>query len=241
MAKQVATSPMPGKRQRSPNFPALALEDALKRAQIVYEKDRRASISGTVILEHLGYGKKISGSAGRVLSALRQYALLDDTADDKYRISDNAYLILTLPGDSAKRWEAIQKAATNPAAFRDVLKKYPEGLPSDSALREYLIAERGFNADSIELFIRALKTTITFAKLDQGAYHGPDDEVPLDLSRNLPDPAKSPATGVSREVSSLAEGEAVLQWPASISPESVQDLEDWLSLVLKKLKRRTKD
>lgn len=44
--------------------------------------------------------------------------------------------------------------------------------------------------------------------------------------------------GISREVSSLEEGEAILQWPASLSPDSVQELEDWLDLVKKKLKRR---
>ncbi len=44
--------------------------------------------------------------------------------------------------------------------------------------------------------------------------------------------------GISREVSSLEEGEAVLQWPASLSPGSVQELGDWLDLVKKKLHRR---
>jgi hypothetical protein len=46
------------------------------------------------------------------------------------------------------------------------------------------------------------------------------------------------AISVAREVSSLPEGEAMLQWPASISSESVKDLEDWLGLVIRKLKRR---
>jgi hypothetical protein len=44
--------------------------------------------------------------------------------------------------------------------------------------------------------------------------------------------------GVAREVSSFTEGEAVLQWPATMSPESVLELEDWLELVVKKMKRR---
>jgi hypothetical protein len=50
-------------------------------------------------------------------------------------------------------------------------------------------------------------------------------------------PPSSPPS-IAREVSSLPEGEAVLQWPAILSPESVQDLEDWLELLIKKLKRR---
>ncbi len=47
-----------------------------------------------------------------------------------------------------------------------------------------------------------------------------------------------PLIGIAREVSTLDEGEAVLQWPATVSKESVQELEAWLNLVLKKLKRR---
>jgi hypothetical protein len=46
------------------------------------------------------------------------------------------------------------------------------------------------------------------------------------------------AAGIAREVSALEEGEAVLQWPAVLSPESVDELEDWLNLVVKKLRRR---
>lgn len=51
-------------------------------------------------------------------------------------------------------------------------------------------------------------------------------------------PGGKPPIGVAREVSTLDEGEALLQWPATVSKESVQELEAWLNLVLKKLKRR---
>lgn len=238
-------------QQRSPNFPSISLPEALKRAKTVYEKDRRNAVSAGVVMEHLGYGKNVSGSAGRVLSALRQYGLLDDTPDDKYRVSDNAYFILTLPDESTKRWEAIGKSATKPAVFKEILKKYVDGLPSDSALREYLIAERAFNPASVDNFIRALKGTIEFAKLYEKSYDAgtgddpgdtPDDQGTMDTDRNHDQGnrtnPKPPPAGVAREVSSLQEGEAMLQWPATLSPDSVAELEDWLALVVKKLKRR---
>jgi hypothetical protein len=53
---------------------------------------------------------------------------------------------------------------------------------------------------------------------------------------NLMKPA--PPVGTVREVSVLDEGEAVLQWPASLSAASVEELEAWLQLVIKKVKRR---
>ena len=43
---------------------------------------------------------------------------------------------------------------------------------------------------------------------------------------------------MAREVSAFPEGEAILQWPATFSKASVEDLQDWLNLVIKKMKRR---
>lgn len=56
---------------------------------------------------------------------------------------------------------------------------------------------------------------------------------PLPIKAPPPPPA-----GSVREVSVLDEGEAVLQWPAAISMTSVAELEEWLNLVVRKLKRR---
>lgn len=36
---------------------------------------------------------------------------------------------------------------------------------------------------------------------------------------------------------SMAEGVVTLEWPAEISAESAQDIEDWLELVKRKIKR----
>ena len=81
---------------------------------------------------------------------------------------------------------------------------------------------------------------------DDGAFlfvKGTSIGIPVDQAQKadppveLKPPVKSPLV-TSREVSNLEEGEAILQWPASLSPDSVHELEDWLSLVVKKLKRR---
>jgi len=46
------------------------------------------------------------------------------------------------------------------------------------------------------------------------------------------------ASTISREVASFPEGQAWLQWSTQMSAESVGELEEWLLLVVKKLKRR---
>jgi len=40
-----------------------------------------------------------------------------------------------------------------------------------------------------------------------------------------------------QDVFSLAEGEAVIHWPTPLSPDSIADLEEWLELVKRKIKR----
>ena len=42
-----------------------------------------------------------------------------------------------------------------------------------------------------------------------------------------------------QDVFSLAEGEAVIHWPTPLSPDSISDLEEWLDLVKRKIKRST--
>src|SRR3989442_6142805 len=62
---------------RSPNFPIVSLKEAIEKVRVLYDKDRRSPMTPSVVLEHLGYARKKSGTAGRVVSALRQFGLLD--------------------------------------------------------------------------------------------------------------------------------------------------------------------
>jgi hypothetical protein len=45
------------------------------------------------------------------------------------------------------------------------------------------------------------------------------------------------ATGSKEDVSTLSSGDALLQWPERITPDEYEDLEGWLQLMLRKLKR----
>lgn len=286
---------------RSPNFPVISLPEAIKKAKVLYDADGRTAVSPKVLLGHLGYGEKLSGAAGRIIAALRQYGLVEDVAGDKYRVSDAAFHIFTLSEAAPLRVQAIAASAKKPPVFREVLAAYPDRLPSDSALRDFLIAEKKFNPVSVETFIRALKGTVDFAKphdhtkqddgeaaaavfigdyvqwesqgmlqfqaakkvvgfSDDGAYafvEGETTGIPMEQLSKVDPPGLPPrvpplmpshlagaANGggklppnVAREVFSLEDGEAVLQWPTTLNADGVQELEDWLALVVKKLKR----
>jgi hypothetical protein len=284
------TAVPPARGPRSPNFPSIPLSEALVKARVLYDKDKRNSTSLRTVLEHLGFGAKLSGSAGRVLSALRQFGLLEETGG-QYRITEGAVRVFTLSDNAPERTAAIQAAAQKPAIYREVLGQYAEGLPSDATLRDFLILKKKFNPDSVDTFIRAFKATIELAKLTPGVYNsneldaptpdvsvgdyvqwesqgvlqfvapkrivgisedrgfvfveGSPTGIPITQLQKVEAPATphfaKPPMGVAREVSALEEGEAVLQWPATLSVESVQELEDWLTLVIKKLKRRASE
>jgi hypothetical protein len=45
--------------------------------------------------------------------------------------------------------------------------------------------------------------------------------------------------GTKEDVFSLDEGPVVLTWPDRISPDSARDLEDWLALIGRNIKRAT--
>jgi hypothetical protein len=159
-------------KERSPNFPFIALEVALQRAQAVYSHERRSSAPTVAIAKHWGYSEASSGFK-QTLGALKNYGLLVDEPGPSgrmVRLSDLALRILldTRP-DSRERTEYLRQAALTPAVASEVFQRWPEGLPSDHTLTHFLMFERGFQDDTA---VRAAKI------LRQNEVHvGPSSQV----------------------------------------------------------------
>src|SRR5690606_11872364 len=128
-----------------------------------------ASVSAKTILKHFGFGEKVSGSSARVISALRQFGLLEESGDN-HRVSEAAYLILSLSEGNPKRVQLLQECLRKPAIYREIMREYSEGLPSDHAVRDHLISEKKFNPASVDTFLRVFKSSMAFAKVEMGAY-----------------------------------------------------------------------
>ena len=151
------------KKHRSPAFPFIAIGDAINRLQVIFRHDKRAWTTAEAILSHLGFkGSARSGTAGRVIAALKQYGLLDENAG-QYRVSDAGFRILHLPDDSDERATLIRQTALTPQIFQRLLAHYQGELPSDAALRSHLILKEKFNPDSVNHFIRVFRQTIDVA------------------------------------------------------------------------------
>lgn len=156
-----------GSKQRGPNFPSISLARALELAQILYDKEKRAAVAGPVVLGHWGYKNPKSSTATMALAALRSYGLVDYQGAGLNRLvklSTRALkILLKTPGRDAE----LREAALAPKVHGQIWDRYKEdGLPSDEAIRHYLILELDFNDSAVGPFLARLRETFSLAKLD---------------------------------------------------------------------------
>jgi hypothetical protein len=159
-----------GKRHRSPGYPVIALGDAIEKTKLVFQQDKRAFTTPDAIISHLGFKK--GGSARRVVSALRQYGLLDEESG-RYRVSELGFKLIHLSETSEERLRLVREAALNPPIIYRVIEHFQGELPSDTTLKEHLILTEKFNPDSVDLFIGVLRETLTLVK-QLGMEYTPD-------------------------------------------------------------------
>ena len=110
------------------------------------------------------------------------------------------------------------------------------GLPQPKRLA-------GFSEDGQYGFVEGSQTGIPVGEIiSTEPPEQPSGMVPLRNLMRLPDPSRSDQGAKMRQdVFSLAEGEAIIHWPTPLSDDSIKDLEDWLELVKRKIKRSAAD
>jgi hypothetical protein len=230
-AAQVAKVDSTKKKQviRSPKYPLITITDALAKAKVIYQYEKKAKTTAAVVLGHLGY-KNATGLAARVLSALQQYGLLDKS-DSQYRISEQAFKIFNLTEDDPERARLMREAALKPALFKELLSKYPDDLPSDATLKSYLVIHKDFNENSVESFFKVFKGAIDLAKPYTEGYtsaelHGDQDPPEVQdiqtpslnrLGQKQPPPPVIPVGHKDFPLYLSQSQKAVLYIPASIS------------------------
>jgi len=162
-------------RKRSPRYPIVGIDEALERARLIYNEDRRAFATFDAILEHMGYKarEKKGGRSARMVATLNQYGLLEKKGS-QYRVSDTAFRIFELPEDNPERAQLIRQAALSPPIISKVLRHYKGELPSDTTLRSYLVLDEEFNRDSAGEFIKVLRRTIQVANPSEADYNALD-------------------------------------------------------------------
>lgn len=151
---------------RSPSYPAINLETALRRARELYDVERQHPIPVETAVRHLGY-KGISGPANGTVAALKKFGLITDEGsgtERRVRITNLCVEALANP-DADARAAAIRRVALTPAIHREMWNQYGTNLPSDATLVWNLERQRGFTPVGAKDFIREYKETVAFARL----------------------------------------------------------------------------
>jgi hypothetical protein len=238
------------------------LERAIEKAKVIYDACRQVDVPIRAIHSRWGY-QPMSGLVLQTVAALKAYGLVVVSGDkDKrvVRISDVAVKILREHPDCEK---LIQEAALSPAIYAELWDKYKaDGLPPDDILGNYLEWEKDFNPKAIAGFITDYRATIDFAKLtptgimgdnDDGGSDGDDDapetegeKPPKKNTTGTPPPKPKRAElpggepGMASDTWTIGENIIVFQYPRQLNAVEYRDLEDWMMLQLRKIKRLVK-
>ena len=158
----------PKREIRTSGYPRIDLEQAIRRARQLWDKQKRQFARIETVVGHWGYQSK-SGPAASTLAALIKFGLLVTTGsgeDRKARVSKRALRILTSKEDSSEWIKSISAAARKPAIHQKIRDKWRAGLPSDEELRTYLLKQEGFSNNAAREFIPQIRKTFAFAQLE---------------------------------------------------------------------------
>ncbi len=147
------------KRDRSPNYPSLTFTEALTSTRKIWDQDKKHPVSVDLASQHLGY-KQANGVSLTMIGAMKRYGLLV-SVEKEVRVSDDANTIFLYPSGAPEAAAVIKRLAILPSLFKEVLGKFPDGLPSDANLRARLQDEWHFaSPKAADKFIEALREAV---------------------------------------------------------------------------------
>ena len=159
---------MPPTKARSRNYPSLSLGEALQRARELYKKEGRARVPAAVLVSAWGYNS-LNGASLRVLSALRQYGLLEGSNEES-RLSSRALTLILEPEESPDYNEALHEALAAPALFQEIIQEYGEDVPSDGALVSYLVRKQNFSESGARILIESFRESVDLVRSRAASY-----------------------------------------------------------------------
>lgn len=230
-------------RRRSPNYPAVHLENAVERARALYDADGTAGCSREAALKHIGFSSP-HGQALAVFSALYKFGLVEARAN-RVVPTQLAVDILEFPKGNPRHDRALREAVLGPSIYKELVEEYTEAgrLPSDDSLRPELIADRGFNPKVVTGFLADFRQSLEFAGLLDGnklnlskpKENAGFDEFFSDLDKLMPTGEHKTALqkeGHEQPSSNwtipLVGGMAILRTPNPLTTQNLQLIEAWL-------------
>lgn len=235
-------------RHRSPPYPSRSLPEALQYARQLYEAQKKNLVHLDAAIQSLGYNPKSSGGA-RAIAASMAFGLLDDEGTGstrKVKVSDFGFKLIMLGEADPDRLALLREAARKPSIYSDMLSEWPDGLPSDEAIKKYLILERNFNPASVPPLIADFRATLAAAKLnDESGSSSQQDETgekgktssasgTISFKANVSGVSSTQEdTSMTSLVVPIREGvEASLRFPVNLTVDEFQDMKEYIETFL---------
>lgn len=245
---------------RSPSYPNMALSEAVVEVGKIEKLYRSSPVDRTAAAKLIGYSS-LSGPANKALASLAMFGFLDRAGKGETRVTERARDILHADSP-AQRNARLFEAAMEPSLFRELRERF-EGIPvpPEDGVVTYL-NRQGFNPNAVRPAAKAFLETMRYLEeIGATESHGaarsdgantPENQTPettmqarstenlgTEASRLLDRPAsdiRRPA--LMQESFYLDEGPVTLTVPATLSPESYQDMADRIEIFMRGLKRR---
>ena len=166
------------KRVRSPSYPSVPLMEAVELVNKIHGKNRTNVLDREAAVKDMGYSG-LTGRSGKLLATLTQYGLIERAGKGGVKVTQIAVDILH-PQNDADQARALREAAFHPDLFAALQERFPDGVPSDNALRSHLMRE-GFATAAIAPTVNSFLETCRFLQ-QKNAYESHGVESPNEAS-----------------------------------------------------------
>lgn len=235
-------------------FPFVNLEKAVGRAKQLYEADMTGRpMLVTAAFEVWEYSEKSSGGF-QTIAALKSYGLLDKSdAGESRKIGLSSDALKYFKDEREdERAKLIKGFALRPPLLHALWNDWGAAPPADMIARSTLKVDRGLNEQSARTLLTIYKDNLSYCELiNSDMFEWSEDEnidesLPPQTGREqvispdfeasiLKPPEAKP--GMKQDIFTLDEGDVIFQWPEKLSEESFADLEGWMVIQMRKIKR----
>ena len=168
------------KKHRSPAYPSIDLEMALKRAQRLWDVAGKHAAPLSGAMTAWNYSARSSGGL-QTVAALKQYGLANDEGTGWTRrimLTKLAQELLVYGADKdSPEWKArSREAVLKPKIHAQLWQEYGGELPDDSMILPQLVLERGFSHEAAATMLKRFRASVAFARMTDEADTVSEDE-----------------------------------------------------------------
>jgi hypothetical protein len=243
-------------RRRSPNFSYASVRDCVRYLTNLEAQVHQGKVPILIAFDHMGLNRG-SSSTDRIRASMSNYKLTKEevVGKEKYlRLTDLAYQII-IDAREDKRLARVREAALNDPMTKKVWEaEWKRGLPNDDAIIiSVLRSDYKFQEESAKRFATVLKDNYQFCQLatyyeppagDSGEVKDPPAGASGGILPPMNNPPKPPETpeGTKQFPIPLDDGRfAYIDLPLSVTESDAEYIPDYVSLILKKIKRSSKN